>query len=180
VQAAERVEHGPVEQRRAVGCDEGVQALPGALRELEMVALGEQAKGRVGQPTLPVQVARDAQRCPELFGVVGVRQRGVLVEPLGGEHLGGRPPGLAAVLESDARPHEHLRGLGQGDDAEAKRQAEAHVALEEGDLPNAKLHRAGSPYRSGFFQMSRSCMSRICRRMTFARYSACFIGGRLR
>src|SRR5213076_1147703 len=33
--------------------------------------------------------------------------------------------------------------------------------------------------RSGFFQTPRSCMSLICRLMTFSRYSACFIGARL-
>ncbi len=35
-------------------------------------------------------------------------------------------------------------------------------------------------YRSGFFQMSRACMSLICRLMTLSRYSLCFIGARLR
>ncbi len=35
-------------------------------------------------------------------------------------------------------------------------------------------------YRSGFFQMPRSCMSLIWRLMTFSRYSACFMGARFR
>ena len=34
--------------------------------------------------------------------------------------------------------------------------------------------------RAGFFQTPRSCISLICRLITFCRYSACFMGSRLR
>ena len=141
MQPAERVEDGAVQERRAVGGHERVQPLAGALAELEVIALREQAKRRVGQPALDVEVARAAQRGAQLLGVVGIRQRGVLVEPLGRQHLGRRPPRLAAVLQRDARAREHLRGLGQRDDAEAKGQAQADVALEERHLAHAQRRR---------------------------------------
>lgn len=40
--------------------------------------------------------------------------------------------------------------------------------------------RGIDPQRPGFAQMPRSNISRICRLMTFSRYSACFMGARLR
>src|SRR5262249_2446700 len=57
-------------------------------------------------------------------------EAGALVEPLGGEHLGGAALGLATAGEPDAHAREGLRGFRQRDHAEAKRHAQAHVALE--------------------------------------------------
>jgi hypothetical protein len=76
----------------------------------------------------------DGERAAELVEIVLVGEVRVLVEPFGGEKLGGPADGLAAVAHLDGGPDEGLRCLGQGDDAEAERHAQLHRALEEADL----------------------------------------------
>jgi hypothetical protein len=124
--------------------------------------------------------ARHRERAAELIEVLLVGQVRRLVEPFRHQQLGGNAVALASVREPHARAHEHLRGLRQRDHAEAERQAQAHVALEEAHLAHAQAGSGGAHYRSGFFPMSRACMSLIWRLMTFSRYSACFMGARLR
>ena len=142
VQRGESVEHRAVEQGRAEARDEGGETAARALGDLEVVAFGEEPEGGVGDAALEVERFRQAQGAAQLLGVVGVRERGVLVEPLRRQHLGGLAPRAAPVLERDTHARVGLGRLGQRDGAEAEGQAQAHVALAQDHLADAEERRA--------------------------------------
>ena len=109
--AAQRVEHGAVDQRRAVVRDQRNQAALRAALDLRAVVAREVAERGVGARRRGSSRARDAERRAQLVEVVLVAERRVLVEPLRRQQLGGHALGLAAVGEPDAHAHEGLRRL---------------------------------------------------------------------
>src|SRR5436190_1224515 len=82
---------------------------------------------------------RRAHGIAQLLVVVFVGERGILVEPLGRQQLGGGALGFAPVLGPDAAAHEGLRRLGERDHAEAERHAQLHVALEKLERSDSQL-----------------------------------------
>ena len=142
-QAADRVEDAAVDERVAEAGDERRQAELAAGAQLVAVVVGvEIERGR--QRRLAVGRGGDLDRLPELVLVLRVAERRVLVEPLGGEHLGGVAEAFATVVEADVDADERLQALGDGDDAEAERQAQAKRLLERLDAEHLELRERTS------------------------------------
>ena len=103
---------------------------------------------------------------------------------------------VAAVLPRDVEHHVRRHAEPRDDDlAQDRLVSRRHVEGAPGTRrstgtttadANGQERRAAqspqpeSPHALGFFQIPRSCMSRIWRLMTFWRYSACFMGARFR
>ena len=137
-QAADGVEDAAVDERVAEAGDERRQAELAAGAQLVAVVVGvEVERGR--QRRLAIGRGGELDRLPELVLVLRVGERRVLVEPLGGEHLGGVAEAFAAVVEADVDAKERLHALGDGDDAEAERQAQAKRLLERLDAEHLEL-----------------------------------------
>ncbi len=130
--AAQRIEHGAVDQRRAVIGDQRIESPRRSALDLGAVVAAEVPEGALARAA-EVELARDAERRAQLVEVVFVAQRRVLVEPLGRQQLGRHALAAAAVGEPDAHARKDLRRLGQRDDAEAKRHAQPDIALEQVD-----------------------------------------------
>jgi hypothetical protein len=117
-QAADRVEDAAVDERVAEAGGKRRQAELAAGAHLVAVVVGvEVERGR--QRRLAVRAGGELDRLAQLVLVLRVAQCRVLVEPLGGEHLGGVAEAFAAVVEADVDANERLHALGDGDDAEA-------------------------------------------------------------
>ena len=135
--AAQRIEDGAIQQRRAVGCHKRHQPQLGAPRHLVPVGIGIEAEGRAPAPRA-VEIGGKPDRLPQLLDVLRVAEGRALVEPLGG-HAGGG----AAVLERDGGANDGLGALGDRDDPEPERQAQRVVALEALDLLQLDLGICG-------------------------------------
>src|SRR2546428_430041 len=149
-----RRSHLRIRQRRAV--------------EVARLGVGAQSRAARGNPIdgpevvrLAAEVAPARPRQVEEAGVIE-RQGG------GGRDAADAPRGVG--VEAFTR-HVHL-GREPGRQPQLVRHRERDQQERQGE--EAGRHRAGR------FQMSRSCISRIWRRMTFSRYSACFIGARFK
>jgi hypothetical protein len=138
--AAQRIEQGTVDQRRAVVGHQAVQALLRTAADLRLVVARKVAEGTV-DPAVRIEPACNAQRLAQLLEVVVVAERGVLVEPLRRHQLGRQALCLCAVGQPDARTHEGLRRGGERDHAEAKRHAQLDRALEQLDRFNSEQWR---------------------------------------
>src|SRR5262249_51995545 len=76
-------------------------------------------------------------------------------EPFGAQHFGGDTNAGAAILEEDGGADHGLGGARDGDDAEAKRQAQPDIALEalhglESKLGHARVPRMASSGRAAY------------------------------
>ena len=136
---AQRIEDRAVEQRRAIGRDQRIEAKLGAARDLLAVGAGVEAERRV-EAARHVVVDGELQRLAELVEILGVGEVRALLEPLGAQRLGGDALAGAAVLQRDAHADDRLDALRHRDDAEAERQAQAEVALEAVDRLNLHFH----------------------------------------
>jgi hypothetical protein len=158
--AAERVEHRPVDECRAVAGNKAVEIALRRLIDLVAIVAGEVPEGG-GFCAAEVQPAGNAERRAELVEVVLVAQGRVLVEPLGCEQFGRSPFRPSPVLQPDPHARESLRRLGERDDSETKGHAQAHVALEELDRVDrqggrggvAVRHRCKAPWAAAGYSM---------------------------
>ena len=89
-ETAQGVEHRLVEKRRPEARGEGVQPRRRPGGELVAARLPPQAE-RGGRAGGDVEVEREGERVAQLPQIVLGREGGVLVEPLGRQHLGGAP-----------------------------------------------------------------------------------------
>ena len=137
-QAADGVEDAAVDERVAEAGDERRQAELAAGAQLVAVVVGVEVE-RASTAAPRGRPRRRARSTSELVLVLRVAERRVLVEPLGGEHLGGVAEAFAAVVEADVDANERLHALGDGDDAEAERQAQAKRLLERLDAEHLEL-----------------------------------------
>ncbi len=155
VQPQPRVEPGAVHQRLAEGGDERVQPLRRAGSGMGRGAFGVVAERRRG-PARQRRLRRQLHGAAELVLIVGVGQRRVLVEPLGGESFRGHPLRLAPVLAADPRAQHGLRAVADGDDAEAEGQAEAEIPLEGVERGEAVSHRPSVSCRPRRWPMAKA------------------------
>jgi hypothetical protein len=86
---------------------------------MRIIAIGIVAEGgvRAGGKRLRL---RQLQSTAQLMLVVGIAQRLVLVEPLGGQRLGGHAPALPPVLGADLSAQDALDAVAYRDHAERK------------------------------------------------------------
>ena len=139
--AAQRIEQRAVDERRAEARGEAVQPAHRAEPDLRPVAVDPVSERGV-LPAGEVGIPGQGERAAQLIEILLVRERGVLVEPLRHQQLGGGALGLAPVLEPDARAHERLRRARERRRAEAERQPQRDVALVERDFRHREARRA--------------------------------------
>ena len=140
--ATEGIEQRAIDERRSEAGGQAVEPARRPAIDLRPIDREPVPEGGV-VAARDVRLAREAERQAELIEVLLVAERRVLVEPLGREHLGGRALGLAAVLEPDARAQERLGRRRERHHAEAKRHAEAHVALDGDEVDRTRKRGAG-------------------------------------
>ena len=138
----ERIEDGAIEERRAIGGHQRHQAEVGAARQLLFIGIGIKPERRAPSPR-PVKLDGEPQGLAQLVEVLRIAEGRVLVEPLGAQRLGGDADRRAPVLERNTSADHGLRALGDGDDAEAERQAQRVVALEALDRVQLDLGGCG-------------------------------------
>ena len=141
-QPAERVDDGAVVQSETERCDQPVEAGGGASRMMGSLDPRRQAKSRIIFRSQEL-LARDRQRAAQLREVLLVRELRRLVEPFRHQQLGGNAFAFAAVGKLDARAHEGLRRMRDGDSAEPERNAKAHRPLEKIGADQAQARRGG-------------------------------------
>ncbi len=134
--AAQRIEHGAVDQGGSVIGDQRNQPGGGAVVDLAAIVAREMAERR-GRPVIEVVAAGECQRTTQLVEVVVVAERGVLVEPLRRHQFGGHSLGATAgggaVEDADPRPGIGLRRVAQGHDPEAERHPQRDITFVEVD-----------------------------------------------
>ena len=140
---AQRIEDGAVEQRRPVGRHQRIEAQRRAALLLLGVGAGEQVEGRV-EALRAIELDGEIERLAELVEILLVGEFGTLLEPLGGQRFGRHAVARPAVGQRDAHPDHRLRGVGDGDHAEAEGEPHLHMPLVALDLLQLHFHALGS------------------------------------
>ena len=141
-QAPGGVGQRPLQEGRAEGGHQAVPAAPGAPAPALGVGVPPQLPEAPRPPRrLGVDLGRRARRGDQVPHVVEVRPGGILVEPLGGQEVGGEaaPPAPVGGLGHHRQVEEPC--LGQGHRTEAEGQPQRHVAHEEPRLAQRQRQR---------------------------------------
>jgi hypothetical protein len=141
--AAQRVQNGAIEQRRPVGRHQRIEALRRTALLLLGIGAGEQVEGII-EALGAIELDRKIERPAQLIEVLGVGEFRTLLEPFGRQCLGRHAVAGPTVGQRHARPDHGLRGVGDGDHAEAEGKAHLHVPLVELDFLQLHFHVLGS------------------------------------
>jgi hypothetical protein len=141
----QRIDDRAVEQSGAEARDQRIEIERRAARDLIAIGVGVERERRC-RSARAIKLHRNVDRLAELLDILVVAEREILVEPFGGQRLGGNAGGAAAVGRGDRHAQHRLRRLGDRDDAEAERQPQFHVALEQLDALYLHLARIAGPH----------------------------------